>query len=71
MPKTVLVVEKMKSLIEPPISRTEREDEVIKPYRSTVKILRAPTQGRSILYPASGHMLLTDFCSIAAEVTTQ
>lgn len=37
MPKTVLVAEKMKSLIEAPISRTEREDKVIKPYRSTVK----------------------------------
>lgn len=71
MPKTVLVAEKMKSLIEPPISRTEREDEVIKPYRSTVKILGAPTQGRSILYPAPGHVLLTDFCSIAAEFTAQ
>lgn len=71
MPKTVLVAEKMKSLIEAPISRTEREGKVIKPYRSTVKILRALTQGRSILYPASGHMLLTDFCGIAAELTTQ
>lgn len=37
MPKTVLVAEKMKSLIEAPISRTEREGKVIKPYRSTVK----------------------------------
>lgn len=37
MPKTVLVAENMKSLIEAPISRTEREDKVIKPYRSTVK----------------------------------
>lgn len=67
MPKTVLVAEKMKSLIEAPISRTEREDTI----DQLSKILRALTQGRSILYPASGHMLPTDFCGIAAELTTQ
>ena len=40
---------KMKSLIEHPILRTKQKDEVIKPYRSAVKIHRARTQGRAIL----------------------
>lgn len=54
MPKTVLVAGKMKSLIEAPISRTEREDKVIKPYRSTVKNTTGTDSGEIYPIPSIG-----------------